>query len=175
MTAMLAKSKARLGNRVKVVEGNVLSMNLPEKFDAIYSQGGPLDISQVGEDYHLYSFLPSFEETINMLNNISHHLINGGLLVLNIQAEETDADGDKEIGHGIVYRQQKYLSFLENQEMYFWEKDYIFIKKDKIVARDCHKFLNLHGQLLKNTMKAAGFKLKEVSADNLYLVCQQII
>ncbi|MGB7429868.1 MAG: class I SAM-dependent methyltransferase [Microcoleaceae cyanobacterium] len=38
--AMLDQSKARLGNRVKVVEANVLSMDLQEYFDGIYSLGG---------------------------------------------------------------------------------------------------------------------------------------
>ncbi|NEO51901.1 MAG: class I SAM-dependent methyltransferase [Okeania sp. SIO3B5] len=38
--AMLERGKARLGNRVKVVEGNVLSMELQESFDGIYSHGG---------------------------------------------------------------------------------------------------------------------------------------
>jgi len=31
----------------------------------------------------------------------------------------------------------------------------------------------LHGQLLEETMKGAGLKLKEVSADDLYMVYQK--
>ncbi|MBC6477484.1 MAG: class I SAM-dependent methyltransferase [Hormoscilla sp. GM7CHS1pb] len=115
--AMLDRSKARLGNRAKVVEANVLSMDLQESFDGIYSHGGPAGVSRVGKDYHLYSFLPNWEDSVKMLNNIARHLVDGGLLVLSIQGEETDADGEQDIGKGIVYEQQKHLSFLENQEM----------------------------------------------------------
>ncbi len=84
---MLNRSKARLGNRVMVIEGNVLSMDLQDSFDVIYSHGGPVGISQVGNDYHLYSFLPDFEDRVKMLKNIVFHLVNGGLFVLNIQSE----------------------------------------------------------------------------------------
>ncbi|MDY7003718.1 MAG: class I SAM-dependent methyltransferase [Cyanobacteriota bacterium] len=173
--SMLDRSKARLGNRAKVVEGNVLSMDLQESFDGIYSHGGPVGVSRVDNDYHLYSFLPNFEDTVKILDNIARHLVDEGLFVLNIQAEEIDADGDRDIGNGIVYAQQKHLSFLENQEMYFWEKDYIFKKEGEIVARDRHKFLMVYGQLLEDTMKAAGFKLKQTTPDDLYMVYQKAI
>ncbi|MGB3509430.1 MAG: class I SAM-dependent methyltransferase [Microcoleaceae cyanobacterium] len=171
--AMLDQSKIRLGNRAKLLEGNVLSMELQELFDGVYSQGGPVGVSRVGKDYHLYSFLLDFENTIKMLNNIARHLVYGGLFALSIQGEETDTDSDREIGKGIVYAQQKELSFSDNKEMYFWEKDYIFKKEGEILARDRHKFLMLHGQLLEDTMNAAGFKLKEVTPDDLYLVYQK--
>ncbi|MGB3535920.1 MAG: hypothetical protein WBA13_20695 [Microcoleaceae cyanobacterium] len=69
-----------------------------------------------------------------MLKNIARHLVDGGLFVLNIQPEETNTDGDQEIGNGIIYTQQKQLNFLENQEMYYWEKDYIFKKEGEIDA-----------------------------------------
>ncbi|MGB3513373.1 MAG: class I SAM-dependent methyltransferase [Microcoleaceae cyanobacterium] len=173
--AMLDRSKARLGSRAKVVEGNVLSMDLQESFDGIYSHGGPVGVSRVGNNYHLYSFMPNFEDTVKMLDNIARHLVDGGLFVLNIQAEETDADGEQEIGNNIVYVQQKHLSFLDNKEMYFWEKDYIFKKEGEIVASDRHKFLMLHDLLLEDTMKAAGFKLKEVTPDDLHMVYQKVI
>ena len=113
--AMLDRSKARLGNQAKVVEGNVLSMDLHEAFDGIYSHGGPVGVSRVGNNYHLYSFLPNFEDSVKMLNNIARHLVDGGWFVLSIQGEETDADGEQEIGNGIVYAQQKHLSFLDNR------------------------------------------------------------
>ncbi|WP_287273769.1 MULTISPECIES: class I SAM-dependent methyltransferase [unclassified Okeania] len=173
-TAMLDRSKARLGNRAKVVEGNVLSMDLQEDFDGVYSQGGPINFNRVGNDYHL-NMLPNFEDSVKMLNNIARHLVDGGLLVLNIQGEKTEVDGDRDIGNGIVYAQQKHLCFLENQEMYFWEKDYIFKKEGEIVARDRHKFLMIYGQLLEDTMKAAGFKLKQATPDDLYMVYQKAI
>ena len=50
--------------------------------------------------------------------------------------------------------------------MYDWEKDYIFQKEGEILARERHKFLMLHGQLLEDSMAMAGFKFKEVSPDN---------
>ena len=173
--AMLDRAKARLGNRAKVVEGNVLSMDLQESFDGIYSHGGPAGVSRVGNDYHFYSFLPNFEDTVKMLNNIARHLVEGGLFVLNIQSEDTDADGEQEIGNGIVYAQQKHLAFLDNQEMYFWEKDYILKKEGEIVARDRHKFLMVYGQRLEDTMKAAGFKWKEATPEDLYMVYQKVM
>jgi len=173
--AMLERGKVRLGNRAKIVEGNVLSMDLQESFDGIYSHGGPAGVCRVGNDYHLYSFLPNFENTVQMLNNIASHLVDGGLFILNIQAEEIDADGEQEIGNGIVYAQQKHLSFLDNQEMYFWETDYSFQKEGEIVASDRHKFLMMYGQLLEDTMKAAGFKFKEVTADDLYMIYQKVM
>lgn len=173
--AMLDRCKARLGNRAKIVEENVLSMDLQASFDGVYSQGGPAGVNRVGNDYHLYSFLPNFEDSVKMLSNIARHLVDGGLLALSIQGEKTNADGDKEVGNGIVYSQQKHLSFLDDGEMYFWEKDYIFKKEGEIVARDRHKFLMLHGQVLENTMNAAGLKFKEVSSDDLYIVYQKVM
>lgn len=172
--AMLDRSKVRLGNRAKLIEANVLSMNLHEEFEAIYSHGGPAGISRMGENYHFYSFLPNFEDTVKMLNNIASHLVTGGLLVLNVQGEETDADGEQEISNGIVYAQQKQLEFLENQEMYFWEKEYIFKKEGEILARDRHRFLMIYGQLLENTMKTAGFELQGSTSDDLYLIYQRM-
>ena len=124
--AMLVRSKARLGNRANVVENNVLSMDLQESFDAIYSHGGPLGISRVGNDYHLYSFLPNFEDSVNVLNNIACHLVYRGLLVLSIQGEETDVDGEQDIGMGIVYAQEKQL-YPDKKETY--GKKTIFSKK----------------------------------------------
>lgn len=170
----MAPKTIKVASWAKVVEGNVLSMDLQESFDGIYSHAGPAGVSGVGKDYHLYSFLPNWEDSVKMLNNIARHLVDGGLLVLSIQGEETDADGEQDIGKGIVYEQQKHLSFLDNREMYFWEKDYIFKKDGEIVARDRHKFLMLHGQLLDETMKGAGLKLKEVTADDLYMVYQKV-
>ena len=172
---MLDQCHARLGNRAKFLEENVLSMDLPESFDGVYSQGGPLGFSRVGDDYHLYSFVPNVEDTLKLLNNIGRHVVEGGLLALSVQGyKTTDADGDREIGNGIVYEQQKYLSFLENKEMYLWEKDYIFKKEGEIVARDRHKFLMLHGQVLEDAMNASGLKFKEVSPDDLYRVYQKV-
>lgn len=173
--AMLDRSQARLENRAKLIEANVLSMNLQKDFQAIYSHGVPAGISVVGKDYHFYSFLPNFEDTVEMINNIARHLVTGGLLILNIQGEETDADGEQEISNGIVYSQQKYLEFLENQEMYFWEKEYIFQKEGAILAKDRHRFLILYGQLLENTMKKVGFKLQGPTSDNLYFIYQKVI
>lgn len=172
--AMLERSKIRLGNRAKLLEGNVLSMELPESFDAIYSHGGPAGVCRVGKDYHLFSFLPNFSDSVKMFENIARHLVDGGLFVMNVQAEEIDADGEQEIGNGMVYAQQKHLTFLENQEMYFWETDYRFQKDGEIVASDRHKFLMLHGKLLEETMKGAGLKLKEVTHDDLYMVYKKI-
>jgi SAM-dependent methyltransferase len=172
---MLDQCQTRLGNRVKVVEGNVLSMDLQESFDGVYSQGGPVGVNRVGNDYHLCSLVPNFEDTLKMLKNIGSHVVERGLLALSIQGEKTNADGEKEIGEGIVYEQQKHLSFLENQEMYVWEKDYIFKKEGEIVARDRHKFLMLHGQVLEDAMNAAGFQFKEVTPDDLYRVYQKVM
>ncbi len=149
-------------------------MDLQESFDGIYSHGGPAGVCRVGNDYHLYSFLPNFSDSVTMFENIARHLVDGGLFVINIQAEEIDADGEQEIGNGMVYAQQKHLTFLENQEMYFWETDYRFEKEGEILARDRHKFLMLHGQLLEETMKGAGLKLKEVTPDDLYMVYQKV-
>lgn len=171
--AMLDRCKTRLGNRAKLLEGNVLSMEFQELFDGVYSQGGPAGISRVGNDYHLYSFLPNIEDSVKMLNNIASHLVDGGLFVLNIQGEETEADGEQDIGKGIVYAQQKQVYFSDNKEMYFWEKDYIFKKNGEIVASDRHKFLMLQGQLLEDTMNAAGFRFKEVTPGGLYLVYEK--
>lgn len=40
---------------------------------------------------------------------------------------------------------------------------------------DRHKFLMLHSQLLEDTMKATGLKLKQVTPDALYLVYEKVI
>ncbi|NEQ78317.1 MAG: hypothetical protein F6K23_38240 [Okeania sp. SIO2C9] len=58
--------------------------------------------------------------------------------------------------------------------MYFWETDYRFKKEGEIIASDRHKFLMVYGKVLEDTMKTAGFKLKEVTHDDLYMVYQKV-
>ncbi|MEM9213358.1 MAG: methyltransferase domain-containing protein [Cyanobacteria bacterium P01_F01_bin.150] len=173
--AMLERSKARLANRARVLEGNVLSLDLEESFDIVYSHAGPLGFDLIDNDYHMYSFITNLEGTIKLLRNLADYLVNRGLLVLSIQSEETDADQQRDIGNSIVYSQKSYISSLDDKEMYFWEKDYIFKKREELLASERHKFLMLHGQMLESTMKIGGFQLKEVASENAYLVYQKMI
>ncbi|MGB3508775.1 MAG: class I SAM-dependent methyltransferase [Microcoleaceae cyanobacterium] len=171
--SMLDIAKSRLGGKAKLLEGDVVSMDLPESFDVVYSNGGPIGFAKVGDDYHLGCFISNLEDNAKALQKIADCLVTRGLLVLNIESGRM-VDFEENLENEIIFTQTVREYLVEGKEMYFIDKNYLVKQGDRILARAHCKFLRIYGKILEDMLIEAGFKLKEDASNDLYLVYQKV-
>ncbi len=157
--SMLKIAKERLGNRVKIRQANLVSMELGEVFDAVISNGVWSMIDMGNNEYHLGTHIPQDEENSQALKNVSKHLHKGGLFLLNIQAPHKEKEFN--LPGGIVYFQEA-LKQEEELEQYCIQKRYAFKKGNNIVAEQTCQYKFFTESATEKLMDESGFKFKAV-------------
>lgn len=155
--AMLDVARNRLGESAKLYEQNVLRLQLPEKYEAIFSEGGIWVMTRDNEgNLFMESHIPDAEGNFAGMKKVVRVLEKDGLLVLGIQSVHADIDAI-ELKDGAIYSQKvKY-------ELPLIDKEY-FVKKDgKTVAYQHSKYRRLTDEERARILQENG--LEEVGMD----------
>ncbi|NET00653.1 MAG: class I SAM-dependent methyltransferase [Sphaerospermopsis sp. SIO1G2] len=152
--SMLEIARERLGENVKLVEADVIKMDLQETFDMAISSGGVWIISQRGDKNNLGTHGGDIELHLQGLINLAKHIRQDGLVLLNLQADQ--ANKETNLPDGIVYSQEvKKIS--EDEENELIEKSYFFKRNGEILAQQ-HLILGFIKEWKKEElMEKAGF------------------
>lgn len=151
---MLNVAKKRLGNKIKLVESDVLNMQLEESFDLAYSNSGVwffLD-TNTDNEYLLCSHINSIENNVIALRRVAEHLKMNGLLVLSAQGMHIDEvyklPGD-------LIRQVK-VSKTDTgvKKQYRWVRE----NNGEIISDRTAEYLILDSNKTKQLMEQSGFE-----------------
>ncbi|NER33794.1 MAG: class I SAM-dependent methyltransferase [Oscillatoria sp. SIO1A7] len=154
--AMLEIAQKRLGDRAKLFQADILSMSIPERFDAAISNGGLCAFVDTGSDCDFYTHLPDYESNLQALQNVANCLENGGLFITNVQGVH-DAY-DQPLPGGIVYSQEIFESTTTN----CIEKVFYFKKEDdeRILAQQRLIYRIFKEEAIEDIFNQAGFKVE---------------
>jgi len=123
--SMLEIGKKRLGDRAKLVEADVVTMDLDETFDAAISNGGVWGILDLGDRWEFGGHVPGIEANRQRLDNVARHLRTGGLLLLHLQKPHQNFE--QQLPGEIVYSQV--IKTQEETPEYHSFKKLIFSRK----------------------------------------------
>jgi len=165
---MIELARKRLNNDVKLYYQNVMSLKLPEKFDAAFSVGGIWYITKDERDrIFLESHITDLKKNVVGLKNVAKHLSSGGLLILGIQETHKNLDSLKLKG-GAVYSQK--VTSKNN----LIDKEYFVKKNGKIVAYQHSKYRRFTEFEKKKILKEVGFEEIGIDGSGQFLVLQKI-
>jgi SAM-dependent methyltransferase len=156
--SMLKIARKRLADRARLIEANLVSMELGEIFDAVICNGVWAMIDR-GDEYHLGTHIPDDADNFTALQNIAKHLPENGLFLMNIQGKFDPYDFP--LPGGIVYGQEV-SPIEEKSDQYSIYRSYVFKKEDQILAKQTltYKFYKNPGG--EKIMADAGFKLQGI-------------
>ena len=160
--SMLAKAKNRLGGKAHLVQSDVIAMELDERFEAAFGNGGVWGFVNTGEDYILVSHLTDTEENLRGLRGVARHLEEKGLFIMSVQGMHKNFE--RELPNNIVYSQEVFEK--EN----FIEKDYIFKEGDAVLAKHRNRFRLYRGPAIKDLMEEGGFEFRYITPDDRFHV-----
>ncbi|MEH1846929.1 MAG: class I SAM-dependent methyltransferase [Nostoc sp.] len=152
--SMLNTAKKRLGNKIKLVECDVLDMQLEESFDLAYSNSGVwffLD-TNTDNEYFLCSSINSIENNIIALRRIAEHLKMNGLLVLSAQGMHIDRV-DKLPGD-IIHQVKVSKTDTGVKKQYRWIRE----NNGEIISDTTADLLILDSNKTKQLMEQSGFE-----------------
>ncbi|MGK7875036.1 MAG: class I SAM-dependent methyltransferase [Xenococcaceae cyanobacterium] len=152
--SMLDIARKRLGEWGKLVEADVVDMDLKDTFDIAVSSGGVWVIIQRGYKTKLGTHLRDIHQDIKGLINVAKHLRQDGLLLLSIQGEHKNYE--QNLPGGIVYSQE-IEKLPENDETESIEKSYFFKKDGKILAQQKLKLNFIKQGKKEEILGKAGF------------------
>lgn len=155
--AMLNVARGRLGESAKLYEQNVLRLQLPDKYEAIFSEGGVWVMTRDNEgNLFMESHIPNAKGNFVGMKKVVQVLEKDGLLVLGIQGVHADID-KMELKNGAVYSQKvKY-------ELPLIDKEYFVTKNGEIVAHQHSKYRRLTDEERARILQENG--LMEVGMD----------
>ncbi|MDM9581346.1 class I SAM-dependent methyltransferase [Nostoc sp. GT001] len=151
---MLDLAKKRLGNKIKLVESDVLNMQLKESFDLAYSNSGVwffLD-TNADNEYLLCSHINSIENNVIALRRVAEHLKMNGLLVLSAQGMHIDKV-DKLPG-GIIHQVKVSKTDTGVKKQYRWIRE----NNGEIISDETVYLLILDSKKTKQLMEQSGFE-----------------
>lgn len=163
--SMLKVAKDRLGDKVKLIQSNLVSMDLGETFDVVISNG-VWAMTKVDQEYHLGTHIPNNEENLQALKNIAKHLCKDGLFLINTQGSHDKYDIN--LPGGIIYSQEV-LKEDDDVNEYCLRKRFLFHKENKILAEQINIYKFFTQPAIETIMDKAGLKFQEVdSREQLY-------
>lgn len=160
--SMLAKAKERLPGKARLLELDVTTMDIDDRFDAVYGNGGVWGFVHTEEEDTLVSHLPDPADNLTALRCVARHLEEKGLFIMSVQGPHQNFE--RELPNQVVYSQK----ISEGED--FIEKDYFFKKDGAIVAQHRNRFRLFRGKGVKNLMDEAGFSFQNISPDNRFHV-----
>ncbi|NER37657.1 MAG: class I SAM-dependent methyltransferase [Oscillatoria sp. SIO1A7] len=161
--SMLEIAKKRLGGKAKLIEADVVTMNLNATFDAAISNGGVWVSYDCGDRWEVGSLIPNVEANLPGLVNVAGHLREGGLLLLNVQNPHDNFD--KELTSEVVYS-QSVEDLVETADYRIVKKNYMFKKDEEILAQEQHKITLFNQDAYQVMFEKAGFDFEEISSSS---------
>ncbi len=163
--AMLVKAKERLGHKARLYEQDVTTLALADRFDAAFGNGGVWGFVNTGEAYVLVSHLTDRQDNIKGLRRVADHLNEKGLFIMSVQGVHQNFE--RQLPNNILYSQEI------SEAGDYIEKDYIFKKEGKVVAKHRNRFRLFRGQAIQDLMKEGGFEFQYIDADDRFQVYQK--
>ena len=160
--SMLAKAKDRIGSKARLLEQDVTTMELEDRFEAAFGNGGVWGFVNTGDEYILVSHLTDTQDNIKGLRRVADHLEEKALFIMSVQGIHKDFE--RELPNQIVYSQK--ITEAEG----FIEKDYIFKKGGAVVAKHRNRFRLFRGDSIKELMQEGGFKFQTIDPDDRFHV-----
>ena len=165
--SMLEIAKKRLGNQVKLLEADVVTMDLNATFDVAISNGGVWIVFDLGNQWELGTHIPGIEANLQGLKNVACHLRKGGLFLLNLQKPHEDYE--KFISEEVVYSQQ--IEELEDtRDYHILKKSYLFKKDGEILAQEQLTLTFFKSDAYQQLFKEAGFDFQGISNDRVFVI-----
>ena len=170
--SMLEIAKKRLGDQVKLIEADAVTMNLNATFDVAISNGGVWGILDLGEPerWEFGGHVPNLEANREGLANLARHLREGGLLFLHLQKPHPNFD--KTLAGGILYSQSVEPAEDTNEYHSFY-KSYFFKKDGQILAQQKLLITAFKPETSAKLLSEAGFKLQGKTKSDLFAIYQK--
>ncbi|MEM8718836.1 MAG: class I SAM-dependent methyltransferase [Cyanobacteria bacterium P01_G01_bin.39] len=168
--SMLEIAQKRVGAQVKLIEADVVNMNLKQKFEVAISNGGVWGILDLGDRWEFGGHVPGVDANAQGLENLANHLQEDGLLLLHLQRPHKTYD--KLLAEGIVYSQS--IEEIEDTKNYHTLlKSYLFKKDGKILAQEQITITCFKPDTSKKLLSEAGFELQGTSDDDKFAIYQK--
>ncbi len=164
-SALLEQARQRLGNAVQLIEEDVLHMNLGVLFEAAYSSGGVWCLSEVEQEYWLYSHLPEMDDNVQGLQNVARHLKKGGTLFLSVQ--ENHENKTLKLSDNVVYSQD-----VKDLGEGCIDKNYFFMREGVLIAQHYGRFRFFNAKETESFLNECGFEFKTIGPQKRFLVYQ---
>ena len=158
--SMLAKAKILLKEKAHLIQCDVMTMDLEERFEAAFGNGGVWGFVKSGDDYILVSHLTDERENLQGLKQVARHLEEKGLFIMSVQGVHQDFE--MELPNQVVYSQE-----VSEQGDYI-NKDYFFKKGGAVVAKQRNRFRLFRGPAIKELMAEGGFEFQSIAADDRF-------
>ena len=162
---MLERARARLGDRVTLLQADVIGLDLGEQFDAVISNGGVWYGIFDGKDYGYCGHIPDRAAVAASLHAVFAHLNRDGQIILSVQ--DVHADKVMQLPDGIEYRQS--IVKLGNDDI---EKTYIMSRANEQLAHQVLTLSYYARPLFEDIFAHYGFALNAFSAADHYLVAR---
>ena len=158
--SMLVKAKERLGEKAHLLQKDVMGMEMGERYEAAFGNGGVWGFVNTGSEYILVSHLTEVEENLKGLRSVAKHLEEKGLLIMSVQGVHKDFE--RELPNGLTYSQEVF------EQGDFIEKDYIFKKDGVLVGKHRNRFKLFRGASIKKLMEEGGFEFQYIDPDDRF-------
>ncbi len=166
-SSLLEIAKQRLGNGVKLIEADAVTMDLNAKFDVAISNGGVWGILDQGTQWQFGGHVPGLEANRQGLENVARHLHEGGLLLLHLQKPHQNFEQD--LAGGIVYS-QLIEEGQDTAEYYTFEKSYFFKKDGEILATEQLTITVFKPEISRQLLSEAGFDLQDTNNSDRFAI-----
>ncbi|PSJ29789.1 class I SAM-dependent methyltransferase [Streptosporangium nondiastaticum] len=154
--SMLAQARARLGERVQLLNQDIQRLDLPASFDGAFSVGGVWAHYRTGAETPLGSHLPDHEGNVNALRRLHAALRPGAVLLIAVQRPHDDYE--HVLPNGLVYEQT--VKALSGDRLV---KDYCLRQDRRVVAHQQCVFRVLAESRGKALLQECGFRFTGVS------------
>jgi ubiquinone/menaquinone biosynthesis C-methylase UbiE len=159
---MLDLARKRLNGKANLIIGDVRSIELPDTYDAVFSNGGVWYFIDEGDRvYALCSHIPDIENCYKSMKNIARNIKKGGMLILSIQG--THKDYEEKLSDGLTYLQ----IIFPNGDCF--DKIYLFKKNSEFLAKQICTYKLFDFQTAKLMLYDAGFEFKGVDKTNQFI------
>jgi SAM-dependent methyltransferase len=166
--AMLDIAKKRLGDQVKLLEADIVSMPSSNQFDVAISNGGLCAFVDTGDEYDFYTHLPDDESNIQALQNVANSLYQSGWFIINIQGIHDNYEIP--LPGGIFYSQEVIESPTYPDCI---DKTFYFKKDAQILAQMQLTYRIFKGQAIEELFNQAGFKWQGKDESGQFFICSK--
>ena len=150
---------------IQTWQQSVEKIDLPHKYDLIFSVGGPFWLAMIDSRLFMHSYvnmqaLPVVFKKLNAL------LKPGGCLMINVQQHGTEFKN--RLGNGMEYK-----FTIQQQPDGYILKTHCFYKDGALAIKQPYKMLQLKGDKVKALLKEAGFSTPQLSNGGTFWVIKK--
>jgi len=164
--SMLERAQRRVGHRCSLHHRDILTLDLDDRFEAIFANGGVWYFVDEGDHFELYSHLISDDDNQQGLRKVWDHLAEGGLFILSAQRPHHALQMPLE--DGTLYQQEV------RREGPLLHKRYLRSRGETLLGEQHIRFRILGPMPCAAWMAPAGFRWVGLDATRHFLVFERI-